>query len=86
MEPQLDAAVREVRATATGGRRRGILVTRRGFNVFTVALSDNVPFGQTHEHQDFDASDKATPRQRSLIDGDCSPISLPSGQGWAAQE
>lgn len=53
MDRRLDEAVAVARAEAMHERRQGILVTRHGFDSFTVALSDAVPFGQTREHQDF---------------------------------
>lgn len=53
LEHQLDEAVTAVRALAIQEGRQGILVTRRGHDFFTVALSDAVPFGLTYEHQDW---------------------------------
>lgn len=49
MDRQLDEAVTEARTRALQEGRRGILVTRQSFDTFTVALSDDVPFGTTHE-------------------------------------
>jgi hypothetical protein len=53
MERQLDQAVSEAKTEAMIERRRGILVTRHGFESFSVALSDAVPFVETREHQDW---------------------------------
>jgi hypothetical protein len=53
MEDQLEEAVAEARTRAMQEGRQGILVTRRSYNSFTVALSDAVPFGLTHEHQEW---------------------------------
>ena len=52
MERQLEEAVAEARTRAMQEGRQGILVTRRNYNSFTVALSDTVPFGLTREHQE----------------------------------
>lgn len=51
MESGLDEAVAIARTLAMEEGRRGILVTRDGFGSFTVALSSDVPFGVTIEHQ-----------------------------------
>jgi hypothetical protein len=53
LESQLDAAVSCVQEVAGRERRRGILVTRRGYGDFIVDLSDAVPFGVTRERQDW---------------------------------
>lgn len=53
MERQLDEAVASARMKAMTEGLRGILVTRLGFDTFSVALSDDVPFGQTRESQDW---------------------------------
>lgn len=51
MDSELDAAVSAAKAHALADRRHGILVTRHAANMFTVALSETVPFGITREHQ-----------------------------------
>ncbi len=51
MEHQLDEAVRAAMTMATQERRQGILVTRHDHELFTVALSDSVPYGLTLEQQ-----------------------------------
>lgn len=51
MEHQLEAAVSVARERAMHERSRGILVTRHEAGKFSVALSDAVPFGITHECQ-----------------------------------
>lgn len=53
MDRQLDEAVALIRERAPRGGRQGILVTRHGYDSFTVALSDEVPFGLTRERQDW---------------------------------
>jgi hypothetical protein len=53
LDRQLDEAVATTRTKAMHERRRGILVTRHGYDTFTVDLSDAVPFGLTREHQDW---------------------------------
>ncbi|MBT2566286.1 hypothetical protein J7I84_07200 [Arthrobacter sp. ISL-85] len=45
----LEAAVIAMREQALLGGRQGILVTRHAPGKFTVELSDDVPFGFTHE-------------------------------------
>lgn len=57
MEHQLDEAISIARATAMNEGRRGILVTRFGFDSFSVALSNEVPFGETREYQDWQNAD-----------------------------
>lgn len=52
MELQLDEAVAAARSMAMHEKRHGILVTRHDYHSFTVALSEAVPFGLTHEHED----------------------------------
>lgn len=49
LEEQLEAAVKELQQAATLTRRCGILVTRNKPGRYTVALSDQVPFGMTRE-------------------------------------
>lgn len=51
MERQLDEAVTAATARAMREGRKGILVTRHDYGLFTVALSDVVPFGLTRELQ-----------------------------------
>ncbi|SDL62751.1 hypothetical protein [Arthrobacter sp. ok362] len=53
MDLQLDEAVAAVMATAMCERRRGIIVTRHGYDSFTVALSDAVAFGLTREQHEW---------------------------------
>ncbi|MFE4229217.1 hypothetical protein ACFRJ8_15160 [Arthrobacter sp. NPDC056886] len=52
LDRQLDEAVDAAITRAIREGRQGILVTRHAHDSFTVALSDDVPFGQTLEHQD----------------------------------
>jgi hypothetical protein len=49
MNTELEAAVAKVREHAVLDGQRGILVTRHAPGSFTVALSDDVPFGLTRE-------------------------------------
>ena len=49
LDLELDAAVAKLREHALLGGARGILVTRYTSESFTVALSDDVPFGLTLE-------------------------------------
>ena len=50
MHEKLDAAVAAARVEACTDRTRGVLVIRHEFNRFSVALSPDVPFGLTREH------------------------------------
>lgn len=50
-EAELNDAVNRIRERAMKERRRGILVTHESPGQFTVALSDDVPFGLTKEMQ-----------------------------------
>ena len=52
IERQLNNAVDILKSKAQQESRRGILVTRLNHDSFTVALSDDVPFGLTREHRD----------------------------------
>lgn len=49
LDRQLDAAVDMARAEANQDARHGILVTRQSPAIFTVGLSDDVPYGVTKE-------------------------------------
>jgi hypothetical protein len=51
LERRLNEAEAVARTRAMQEGRQGILVTRHGYNSFTVALSDAVPFGLTYEHR-----------------------------------
>lgn len=49
LENDLNSAVEIAREQAMKECRHGILVTRHGYTSYTVAVSRDVPFGQTHE-------------------------------------
>lgn len=49
LQDGLDSAVAQIRASAAGGDRRGILITRRSRSLFTVEASTDVPYGTTQE-------------------------------------
>lgn len=49
LDEELDAAVRRLQEVALLTGTHGILVTRIGPGHYTAALSDQVPFGMTHE-------------------------------------
>ena len=53
MEDRLEEAVTAARAMAIRNGRQGILVTRHSYYSFTVALSEDVPFGLSRENQEF---------------------------------
>ncbi|MBT2596861.1 hypothetical protein [Arthrobacter sp. ISL-72] len=49
IENDLNGAVDIARRYAMQERRHGILVTQTGFSTYTVAVSREVPFGETRE-------------------------------------
>jgi hypothetical protein len=49
LDEELDSAVRRLQEVALLTGTHGILVTRNGPGHYTAALSDEVPFGMTHE-------------------------------------
>lgn len=51
IEKELNAAVDIARAHAMLERRYGILVTQYDYSTYTVTISPNVPYGQTHEQR-----------------------------------
>ena len=51
VEARLDAAVLDLQSVASRTGTRGIMVTRLNPGHFIVALSDEVPYGRTHERQ-----------------------------------
>jgi hypothetical protein len=51
MDRQLAEAEEAARAKALDYGSRGIVITRHNLNLFTVALSNEVPFGLTVEQQ-----------------------------------
>lgn len=53
IDEELTAAELLARNRACGDRRHGILVTRHNFSRFTVAVSPDVPFGETQERRLF---------------------------------
>ena len=56
LEELLDAAERDLRATATCNGTHGILATRRKPDLYVLELSDQVPYGLTHERESSQAS------------------------------
>lgn len=51
IEKDLNAAVEIAREQAVKERRHGILVTQHGYTSYTVAVSHDVPYGQTPERR-----------------------------------
>jgi hypothetical protein len=51
IETELNRAVELAQAEAIWQGRRGILVTQLGFTSYTVGISSEVPYGQTHERR-----------------------------------
>jgi hypothetical protein len=49
LEELLNAAERDLRATAISNGTHGILATRRRPDLYVLELSDQVPYGLTHE-------------------------------------
>jgi hypothetical protein len=56
IENDLNAAVEIAREHAMKESRHGILVTQHGYTSYTVAVSREVPYGQTHERRDVPAN------------------------------
>jgi hypothetical protein len=52
VENDLNAAVEIAREHAMKESRHGILVTRHSHTSYTVAVSRDVPYGQTHERRE----------------------------------
>ncbi len=52
VENDLNTAVEMVREHAMQEGRHGILVTQHGYSSYTVAVSRDVPFGQTRERRE----------------------------------
>jgi hypothetical protein len=52
LENDLNAAVEIAREQAMKECRHGILVTQHGYTNYTVAVSRDVPFGETHERRE----------------------------------
>jgi hypothetical protein len=52
VENDLNTAVEIARGHAMKERRHGILVTQHGYSSYTVAVSRDVPYGQTHERRE----------------------------------
>ena len=52
VENDLNAAVEIAREHAMKECRHGILVTQHGYTSYTVAVSRDVPYGQTHERRE----------------------------------
>lgn len=52
IDADLEQAVELVQRTAIKEGRGGVLLTRHGHSSFTVALSDQVPYGTTQERED----------------------------------
>ena len=51
IETDLNTAVEIVREHAMQDHRHGILVAQHGYTSYTVAVSRDVPYGQTHERR-----------------------------------
>lgn len=52
LDDYLNSAVDLARQHAATKARCGILVTRHAYDTYTVAVSESVPFGETHERFD----------------------------------
>ncbi|WP_035749072.1 hypothetical protein [Arthrobacter sp. 35W] len=52
LENDLNAAEAIARTRAMQDRQYGILVTRHGTTTYTVTVSRDVPYGETHERRD----------------------------------
>jgi hypothetical protein len=56
IENDLNTAVEIAREHAVREHSHGILVTQHGFTRYTVAISRDVPYGQTHERRELPGS------------------------------
>lgn len=56
IDHELNTAVEIVREHAVKERRHGILVTQHAYTRYTVAISRDVPYGQTLERRELPAS------------------------------
>lgn len=56
VDNDLNTAVEIAREHAMKERRHGILVTQHGYTSYTVAVSSDVPYGQTHERREHPAN------------------------------
>ena len=56
IESDINTAVDMARQHAMLEGRYGILVTQHGYTSYTVAVSRDVPFGQTHERRELGQS------------------------------
>ncbi len=52
LDEELSKAADMARQQAVHEGQNGVLVTRHGYTSFTVAISPDVPFGQTHERHE----------------------------------
>ena len=52
VETDLNAAVEIAQIHAMKECRHGVLVTQHGYTSYTVAVSRDVPYGQTHERRE----------------------------------
>lgn len=66
MDRQLAEAEEAARAKALEYGSRGIVITRHDLNLFTVSLSNEVPFGQTVEQQLWEPAQISSSRARVL--------------------
>lgn len=59
LDSQLDQAVQSLLVSASE-QRCGILVIRNSVDVFTVRLSQSLPFGSVHERDEWDQRERST--------------------------
>lgn len=64
VEDDLNTAVEIARGHAMKEGRHGILVTQRNYTTYTVAVSRDVPYGQTHEWREQPANAQSHLRRR----------------------
>lgn len=51
LQDQLTAGVEIVQQQAISYGRHGVLITQHGYTAFTIAISPEVPYGETREHR-----------------------------------
>lgn len=52
LQEQLESAHEKVRSFAVSDGQHGVLITRHRHNVYTLAVSPEVPYGRTYERDD----------------------------------
>lgn len=87
MERKLQIAMGEAFHRARVDRTRGVLLTRHGFDHFSVPLSRNVPFGSIHEDDQVTRNQRSASRTKYAMDRNLLAATAPStAAGTATSE